>query len=105
MSRGIVPTSHVNVKEIQISLGNGEDVRHSDDTHEFFMYVGDRQQSISAIDIGVDEFTLETPVTAFWSESSVYAEYLLASFESAWPHAVPAEKRIQELLEQEARQH
>ena len=102
-SRGIVPISQANVGEVQMSLKNGEDVRHSDEVHELFMYVGDRQQSISAINIGIDEYTLDTPVTAFWSEDPTYAEYLLASFENAWSQAVPAEKRIQE-LEQEAGQ-
>ncbi len=86
-----------------MSLKNGEDVRHSDEVHELFMYIGDRQQSISAINIGIDEYTLGTPVTAFWSEDPTYAEYLLASFENVWSRAVPAEERIQE-LEQETGQ-
>lgn len=98
-SRGIVPISHANVEEVQMSLDNGEDVRHSDRVPELFMYIGDGRQSISAINIGIDEFTLDTPVTAFWSESPTYAAYLLTSFENVWSHAVPAEKRIRELLE------
>ncbi|MGZ4902884.1 MAG: hypothetical protein ACXV5T_06505 [Halobacteriota archaeon] len=47
------------------------------------MFVADRRQSISAINIGIDEFALDTPVTAFWSDDRTYAEYLLASFENA----------------------
>ncbi|MGZ4894592.1 MAG: hypothetical protein ACXV29_11230 [Halobacteriota archaeon] len=101
VSRGVVQISPANVKEIQMFLEAGEDIRHSDEAHEVFMYVGDKQHSISAINIDADEYTLDTPVTAFWSESPVYAEYLLASFESAWSDAIPAEKRIQE-LEKEA---
>ncbi len=76
----------------------GEDIRHSDAVHELFMYVGDKRESVSSINIGVVEYTLDTPVVAFWSESHTYAEYLLTAFESAWSQAVPAEQRIEELL-------
>jgi hypothetical protein len=64
------------------------------------MIVGDKQQSLSAINLGVQEYTIDTPITAFWSESLNYAEYLLTSFENVWSEAVPAEERIQELLKQ-----
>ncbi|MGZ4847061.1 MAG: hypothetical protein ACXV5H_10375 [Halobacteriota archaeon] len=101
VSRGIVPLSHANVEEIQASLARGEDVRHCDEVRELFMFVGDKQHSISAINTGVHNLTLDTPVIAFWSEDPTYAEYLLASFESAWSHAVPAEERIKELLGQD----
>ncbi len=100
VSRGVVQVSPANVKEIQLVWDAGEDIRHSDEVHEVFMYVGDRQHSISSLNTGVTEYTLDTPVTAFWSEDPTYAAYLLTSFENAWAHAVPAEKRIQELLEQ-----
>ncbi|MDD1721067.1 MAG: hypothetical protein LUP95_03675 [Euryarchaeota archaeon] len=100
VSRGIVPLWHANSEDVQMSLDFGADVRHSDITYELLMFVGDKQQSISAINIGVDEFTLDTHFIAFWSEDPTYAEYLLASFESAWSEAVSAEQRIQE-LEQE----
>ncbi|MGZ4846747.1 MAG: hypothetical protein ACXV7G_11995 [Halobacteriota archaeon] len=100
VSRGIIPVSHANVDAIQTSLSRGEDVRHSDRPQELFMFIGDRRYSVSAINVGVDEFTLATPVVAFWSENPTYAEYLLASFESAWSQAVPAAHRIEELLSQ-----
>ncbi|MGZ4925655.1 MAG: hypothetical protein ACXV4B_04290, partial [Halobacteriota archaeon] len=69
LSRGVVQISPANVTEIQMFLDAGEDIRHSDEEHEVFMFVGDKQQSISSLNIGVEEFTLDTPVTAFWSES------------------------------------
>jgi hypothetical protein len=81
-------------------LDAGEDIRHSDEAHELYMFVGDKQQSISSLNIGVKEFTLDTPVTAFWSDSPNYAEYLVTSFENAWLEAIPAKERIKELLEQ-----
>ncbi|MGZ4908288.1 MAG: hypothetical protein ACXVIP_03515 [Halobacteriota archaeon] len=102
--RGVTAVSLANLEEARMRLDIGEDLRHSGQSHELSMFVGDGQQSMSAINIGVDEFTLDTPFTAFWSESPVYAEYLLASFENAWSQAVPAEERIQELLEQKAGQ-
>ncbi len=98
VSRGIVQIAPENVKEIELFLDAGEDIRHSDAAHEVFMFVGDRRHSISALNIGVTEFTRDTPLTAFWSDDPTYAAYLLASFESAWSRAVPAGERIQELL-------
>ncbi|MGZ4932677.1 MAG: hypothetical protein ACXV5P_10115 [Halobacteriota archaeon] len=100
VSRGIVSVSRKNINEIRMSVESGEDIRHSDAVHELFMYVGDKKKSVSSINIGVKEYTLDTPVTAFWSESPTYAEYLLTSFENAWSSAVPAAQRIEELLAQ-----
>ncbi len=98
--RGITTVSATNVEETRMRLEMGEDLRHSDLHYEIFMIVADRLQSLSAINIGVREYTHDTPITAFWSESPVYAEYLLGSFENAWSQAVPARERIQELLRQ-----
>jgi hypothetical protein len=100
LSRGVVQISPANITEIQMFLDAGEDIRHSDEAHELYMFVGDKQQSISSLNIGVKEFTLDTPVTAFWSDSPNYAEYLVTSFENAWLEAIPAKERIKELLEQ-----
>ncbi len=98
--RGITTISHDNVEGAHMRLDIGEDLRHSDQPHELFLVVGDRQHSISSLNTGVTEYTLDTPVTAFWSDDPTYAAYLLTSFENGWAHAVPAEKRIQELLAQ-----
>jgi hypothetical protein len=97
VSRGIVSVSRENVDEIRASVESGEDIRHSDVVNEVFMYVGDKQKSVSALNIGVVEYTLDTPVAAFWSEDPTYAEYLLAAFETAWAQAIPAQERIEEL--------
>ncbi len=85
-----------------MSVQNGEHIRHSDAAHEVFTYIGDKREGVSAINIGVSDYTLDTTGVAFWSESPTYAEYLLTSFETAWSRAVPAMQRIHE-LEQEAR--
>jgi len=95
--RGILEISRANVKEVQVSLENSEDIRHSDTRYNLYMYVADRRGSVSAINIGVDENTLNTPIVAFWSDDPTYAEYLLAEFERAWSHAIPIAQRIREL--------
>jgi hypothetical protein len=97
--RCIIPISRDDVEGVRKRLDVGYDLRHRE-FDEIFMIVGDKQQSISAMNIGVREYTLDTPITAFWSESPAYAEYLRTSFEYAWSKAVPAEERIKELLEQ-----
>ncbi len=98
--RGITTVSPTNLEETRMRVELGESLRHSDPRYEVFMIVGDKQQSLSAINVGVEEYTLDTPITAFWSDDSTYAEYLLAAFENAWSQAVPAGKRIEELLKQ-----
>ncbi len=81
-----------------MSVESGENIRHSNTIHELFMYVGDKRRSVSSINIGIEEYTLGSSVTAFWSDDPTYAEYLLTSFERAWSQAVPAARRIDELL-------
>ncbi len=98
--RGVTTVSHANIEEIRTRLETGEDLRHSDLHYEIFMFMADRQQSVSAINTGIEEYTRDTPLIAFRSEDPTYAEYLLASFENVWSQAVPAAQRIQE-LEQE----
>jgi hypothetical protein len=97
--QGITTISRANAEETRIRLGIGEDLRHSDLHYEFFMIVGDRQQSLSAMYVDVEEYTLDTPIVAYKSGDSTYAEYLIVGFEKAWSEAVSAEERIQELLE------
>lgn len=95
--RGITTISRANIEEAQMRLDIGEDLQHSEVLSELFLFVGDKQHSISSMNIGVREYTFDTPVTAFWSEDPAYAEYLLTSFENAWSQAVPAKERIREL--------
>jgi len=100
--RGITTISRANVEEGRARMDIGLDLRHSDQSHELSMFIGDKQYSISGINTGVNEYTLDTPVTGFWSEDPAYAEFLLAAFENAWAAAVPAEKRIQELEQEQS---
>ncbi|MGZ4920079.1 MAG: hypothetical protein ACXV6K_07005 [Halobacteriota archaeon] len=68
---------------MRLRLGIGEDVHHAGHFQELFMLIGDKQQSISAINIGTPEYTHDTHIVAFWSEDPTYAQYLLSSFEIA----------------------
>jgi len=102
VSRGIVQSSQANVREVEICLETGKDVRHSDDVRELWMFVSDAPESVSAINTGVYDVTLDTPMTAFWSDSPTYAQYLLDLFETRWSEAVPAAERLQELLARES---
>ncbi len=102
--RGITTVTQANLATIRTELDIGEAVRHTDSlSSELFMYIGDRHHSLSAINIGINEYTLDTPIVCYRSHSPVYVEYLLAVFENAWSQAVPAEERIQELLNQSPR--
>ena len=96
--RSIISISRDNFEAARIRLDIGEDLRHSYQFHEIFLLVSDKQQSISATNIGLLEYTLNTPRTAFRCDSPAYAEYLLTSFENVSSEAVPAEERIQGLL-------
>ncbi len=95
--RGITTVSPANIEETRMRLDAGEDLRHSNTAHEVFMFVGDRQHSVSVTNVGVEEFTLDTPITAFWSDDPTYAAYLLVLFETAWKNAIPADQRLHEL--------
>ncbi len=96
--RGITTVMPTNRDTVRAELDIGEDVRHTDSlSSEIFMYIGDRQHSLSSINVGVNEYTHDTALTYFKSSDPTYAEYLLTAFESAWSQAVPAEERIQAL--------
>ncbi|MGZ7169560.1 MAG: hypothetical protein ACXVI5_08375 [Halobacteriota archaeon] len=98
--RGVTTISRANVDEARVRRDIGLDLRHNARPHELSMFVADKQYSISGINTGVDEYTLDTQVLGFWSEDPAYAACLLAYFELAWSEAVPAAERIQELLKQ-----
>ncbi len=99
-ARGIADFSHPYIKEIRDSLDNGEDMRYFPQYQGTFMLVGDRQESISSINVDAESLSIDTPVVALWSDDSTYAEYLMSTFELAWERAVPAAQRIEELLKE-----
>jgi len=96
--RGIADLSYPYIKEIQQRLGTGADVRYFPQYQGIFMLVGDRKESISSMNVDVESLSIDTPVVALWSDNLTYAEYLLSTFELAWEQAIPAARRIEELL-------
>jgi sugar-specific transcriptional regulator TrmB len=97
--RGIVDFSYASIDILQKLLAAGQDVRHFDGYQGIFMVVADKE-SISSINIGFKNLSLDTPVVALWSNDPTYAEYLTSTFETAWQQAVPAAQRIEELLKE-----
>jgi hypothetical protein len=61
------------------------------------MLVGDKRQSISSINVNMEYLSLDDPLVAFWTDDQAYADFLIATFETAWNKAADAEKRIREL--------
>jgi hypothetical protein len=76
----------------------GEEVRHIDQ-HGIMFAVFDRRISISAVNAEVKRISLNEPVSGLWTDDPAYAQYLASTFEMVWGQPVPAELRIQELLE------
>ncbi len=87
-----------NVTAYEASYG---DVRLSVQKYELFMFVSDRQQSLSAINTGIGDFTRDTRLVAFWSEDPSYVEYLRTSFENAWSQLAPTTGRVSEMSKQD----
>lgn len=77
----------------------GEEVRHIDE-HGVTFVVFDRKISISAINAEVKRISLNEPVSGLWTDDPAYAQYLTSTFEMLWKQAIPAEQRIEQLLQQ-----
>ena len=76
----------------------GEEVRRIDQQGVMFT-VFDRKHSMTAINIPA-RVSLSSPMAALWTDDPAYVEYLAAAFEMLWKQSVPAEERLQKLLEQ-----
>ena len=75
----------------------GEEVRHIDQ-HGIMFVVFDRI-CIRAVNAEVKRISLNEPVSGLWTDDPAYAQYLASTFEMVWGQPVPAELRMQELLE------
>ena len=96
--RGITEVSPLYANVISKLISTGEDVRHADNYGgTSFMVVGDNKQSISSIQLSVEDLSLDDRIVAFWSEDPDYAAYLLSSFDTTWTGAIDAQERIQNL--------
>ena len=95
--RGITKISGASLDVARRLLDNGEEVRHIDEYQGAFMLVGDKKESISSINVNMEDVSLDDPLVAFWTDDQAYADFLIATFETAWNEAVDAEKRLREL--------
>ncbi|HYC20877.1 MAG TPA: hypothetical protein VEF35_09775 [Candidatus Bathyarchaeia archaeon] len=95
--RGITKISGSSLDLARRLLDNGEEVRHIDQYQGAFMVVGDQRESISSINVNMENVSLDDPLVAFWTDDQAYADFLIATFEAAWDDAVDAEKRLREL--------
>jgi HTH-type transcriptional regulator, sugar sensing transcriptional regulator len=96
--RAIVDISYQVIGPVREMIAIGEEVRHIDQ-HGIMFVVFDRRISISAINAEVKRISLNEPVSGLWTDDPAYAQYLASTFEMVWGQSVPAELRIQELLE------
>ena len=98
--RIITDISYPMIELAQQLLDIGEDVHHYDQYRGIMFEVWDRKTCISAINADIKRFSLDEPVTAFWSDDPTYANYLVSTFELLWEQSVPAAQRIEELLKE-----
>jgi HTH-type transcriptional regulator, sugar sensing transcriptional regulator len=96
--RTLVDVSYSIIDNVQELLHIGEEVRHTDQ-HGVMFVVYDRKHSMTNMN-PPRSASLNAPMTALWTDDPTYALYLASTFEMLWKQAVPAEERIQELLEQ-----
>ncbi|HYA33311.1 MAG TPA: helix-turn-helix domain-containing protein [Candidatus Bathyarchaeia archaeon] len=96
--RTIVDISYPIVDNVRELLNIGEDVRHIDQ-HGVMFVVFDRKNSMTAIN-PAESASLTAPMVALWTDDPTYAEYLASTFEMLWKESIPAEERLQELLQQ-----
>jgi hypothetical protein len=97
-ARGITAISPPYVEEVRGLLDIGEDVRHVGHYQEIFMLVNDKGESVSSINTGTEDISLDNPIVAYWTDDPTYAEYLRSSFEMAWEQSTDAAERIREVL-------
>jgi sugar-specific transcriptional regulator TrmB len=96
--KNLVDISYPIIDHIQELLSIGSEVRHIDQ-HGVMFTVSDRKYSLTAIRIA-ESASLSAPLSALYTDDPIYAKYLKATFEMLWQRAVPAEERIEQLLNQ-----
>ncbi len=99
-TRGVGHITHSMIPFVQELLAIGVDARHLDGYNGLYYGVFDRRHCVSAINVNFKHVRLDEPATMLYTDDSVYADYLASTFEMLWQQAVPAEERIEELLEQ-----
>ena len=91
----ILPRSVNSVRE---ALAGNIEVRHHSDYAGMRFLVADAHESLTTITFDTLHHGKDATDTAFWTNSSEYAQYLEASFELLWESSTDPEKRIGEVL-------
>ena len=77
------------------------EVHHFDKYSGVLFFVFDEKICLSVINVAdVKRVSLSELVSVLWTDDRAYAQYLTSTFELLWQQSIPAEQRIQELLEQ-----
>jgi hypothetical protein len=76
-------------------------VRHFDKYSGLLFFVFDEKTCLNVINIAeLKSVSLNIPLSVLWTDDLAYAQYLVSTFEMVWQQSIPAEERIQQLLEQ-----
>jgi len=87
------------IETVQEMMDNGEDVRHFGQEGIIFT-IFDKAICMSGINADITHFSLNQPIAALWTDDSIYARYLMSTFEMLWGQSVPAAEQIKELLKE-----
>ncbi len=99
--RFITDVTYPFIELIREHLDAGMEVRHFDKYSGLLFCVFDGKIGMSAINAAdLKRASLRELVSVLWSDDPTYAQYLASTFELMWQQSIPAEQRIQELLEQ-----
>jgi hypothetical protein len=101
----ITDFSYEYLESVQQHLDIGVDVRQLTGYRGIMFSVFDKKISTSAINVDIDCISLDTPVSMVWTDDSAYAAYLMSTFEMLWEQAIPATRRIEELLKEGTHRH
>ena len=99
--RGIViDVTHSGIELVQELLDIGEEIRIYDGYGGVPFGVLDNKICLSSINVDIRRASLTESISMIYTDDPTYASYLEATFEMLWKQSVPAEERMQELLEQ-----
>lgn len=99
--RFITDVTYPFIELIREHLDAGMEVRHFDKYSGLLFCVFDGKIGMSAINAAdLKSVSLSQLVSVLWSDDRTYARYLVSTFELLWQQSIPAEQRIQEMLEQ-----
>ncbi len=97
--RMLTDISYSGVEFIKEALAIGEEICHLDGYRGVYFSTIDRKMCFNGINLDIRHLSLSEPIAIMYTDDPTYADYLAYTFELLWQQSVPAEERIQELLE------